>query len=174
MSAAPAAASVTTPTPAAPSSKKTILMVVGIAVVALGLGGGGAFFALKGKQPAASGAAPAAGAEQARDPKAKPTFVPFDSITVNLNDRDSERYVQIVFSIETVDSSTGELLKMQLPAIRSRVLIALSGRSARDLMGREGKEQLAQEILAEARRSINLPEDDKALLDVHFTQFVMQ
>jgi flagellar basal body-associated protein FliL len=52
--------------------------------------------------------------------------------------------------------------------------MALSSKSAADLMGREGKEQLAKEILGETRKAMDLPEDDKTLIEVHFSQFVMQ
>jgi flagellar protein FliL len=160
-----------------PAGKKKLVIIIAAATV-LAVGGGGAgFYFLKPAPAAAKGgdatAAKDAGAAK-RDPKAKPTFVPFESFTVNLNDRESERYAQVVFAIETIDAATGDAVKNKMPAVRGRVLMALSSKSATDLMGREGKEQLAKEILVETRKAMDLPEDDKTLIEVHFSQFVMQ
>jgi flagellar FliL protein len=166
--------------PAKPPGKKKLILVAGIVAVAVLGGGAGAYFTLKAK-PAAEvgkdgkdGAKAEAAVEHKRDPKAKPTFVTFESFTVNLNDKDNERYAQIVFAVETIDSATGEMVKAQMPAIRGRVLMTLSSKTASDLLGREGKEKLAKDILEDARKAMNLPDTDKSLIEVHFSQFVMQ
>lgn len=162
--------------PAKPANKKKRILIAGVSLTVLAGIGGGAFFMLKG-EPAEAGkdGQPAAAAtEKKRDPKAKPTFVPFESFTVNLNDKESERYAQIVFSLETIDAATGDQVKAQMPAIRGRVLMTLSSKTATELLGREGKEKLALDILGEARKSLELPDTDKTLVEVHFSQFVMQ
>ncbi|MBC7623977.1 MAG: flagellar basal body-associated FliL family protein [Aeromicrobium sp.] len=170
--------------PVNPSGKKKLLLIGAIvAILALG-GGAAAFFMTKpkpadstkdsGKDGAKDGAKSEGAREAKRDPKAKPTFVPFESFTVNLNDKENERYAQIVFSIETLDSATGDVVKAQMPAIRGRVLMTLSSKTAGQLLGREGKEQLAKDILADARKIMDLSEADKSLIEVHFSQFVMQ
>jgi hypothetical protein len=41
-------------------------------------------------------------------------------------------------------------------------------------MGRPGKEQLAKDILADARHVLGLSDKDKTLVDVHFSHFVIQ
>jgi len=162
--------------PAKPAGKKKLILIAGVSVAILAGGGGGAFFMLKGKpaEPGKDGVPAATTTEHKRDPKVKPTFVPFESFTVNLNDKESERYAQIVFSLETVDAATGDQVKAQMPAIRGRVLMTLSSKTAAELLGREGKEKLALDIVADARKSLNLPETDKTLIEVHFSQFVMQ
>ena len=43
-----------------------------------------------------------------RDPKAVPVFVPLDNFTVNLADREAERYAQIGISLELNDAKAGE------------------------------------------------------------------
>ncbi len=162
-----------------PPGKKKLLVIIAATVALIG-GGAGAYFALKGKPAEAAkeggkdGAKAEPAGEHKRDPKAKPTFVPFESFTVNLNDKENERYAQIVFSVETVDSATGETVKSQMPAIRGRVLMTLSSKTAAELLGREGKEKLAKEILEDARKVLGLPDTDKTLIEVHFSQFVMQ
>jgi flagellar FliL protein len=166
--------------PAKPSGKKKLIIIGAIALV-LALGGGAAAFFMMKPKPAEAGkeagkdGSKAEGAHEAkRDPKAKPTFVPFESFTVNLNDKENERYAQVVFSIETIDSATGDMVKAQMPAIRGRVLMTISGKTAAELLGREGKEKLAKDILADARNAMSLGDADKSLIEVHFSQFVMQ
>jgi flagellar basal body-associated protein FliL len=52
--------------------------------------------------------------------------------------------------------------------------MTLSSKTAAELLGREGKEKLAKEILEDARKTMGLSESDKSLIEVHFSQFVMQ
>jgi flagellar protein FliL len=162
--------------------KKLIIIAAIVAVLVIG-GGAGAFFALKGKPAEAvegkDGKEGADGkavksSDAKKDPKAKPIFVPFESFTVNLADKEYERFGQIIFSIETVDAATGDAIKTHMPAIRGRVLISFSSRTVTELTGREGKEKLAQDILTDARKSLGLADDDKSLIAVHFSHFVMQ
>jgi len=162
--------------PAKPAGKKKLILIAGISLAVLAGGGGGAFFIFKGKpaELGKDGTPAAAATEKKRDPKAKPTFVPFESFTVNLNDKESERYAQIIFSLETIDAATGDQVKAQMPAIRGRVLMTLSSKTATELLGREGKEKLALDILGDARKSLDLSDTDKTLVEVHFSQFVMQ
>ncbi len=158
-----------------------LFIIIG-AVVLIG-GGVGGYFALKGKpeEPVAVAgkgiATVATDTEKAaakRDPKTKPTFVPLEPFTVNLADKENERYAQVTFSIEADSAATGDAVKSHMPAIRGRVLLTLSTKSAADLSGREGKLTLAKDILADARKAMDLPDDSTALIDVHFTNFVMQ
>jgi flagellar FliL protein len=165
--------------PSKPPGKKKLIIIVAAVIALLG-GAAGAYFAMKGKPADAAkeagkdGDKKDASGEHKRDPKVKPTFVPFESFTVNLNDKENERYAQIVFSVETIDPAAGELVKAQMPAIRGRVLMTLSSKTAAELLGREGKEKLAKEILEDARKTMGLSESDKSLIEVHFSQFVMQ
>jgi flagellar FliL protein len=165
---------------AKPSSKKKLIIISAILVVLALAGGAGAFMMMKpkpaeaGKDTGKDSGKSEASSEVKRDPKAKPTFVPFESFTVNLNDKENERYAQVVFSIEAVDPATGDLVKAQMPAIRSRVLMTLSSKTTAELLGREGKEKLAKDILEDARKAMSLGEADKSLIEVHFSQFVMQ
>lgn len=165
---------------AKPSSKKKLIIISAILVVLALAGGAGAFMMMKpkpaetGKDTGKDSGKSEASSEVKRDPKVKPTFVPFESFTVNLNDKENERYAQVVFSIEAVDPATGDLVKAQMPAIRSRVLMTLSSKTTAELLGREGKEKLAKDILEDARKVMSLSEADKSLVEVHFSQFVMQ
>jgi flagellar FliL protein len=166
--------------PVKPPGKKKLL-VIGAIVTILAVGGGASAFFMMKPKPAESGkdavkddSKAGAAPEVKRDPKVKRTFVPFDSFTVNLNDKENDRYAQVVFSIEAIDAATGDLVKAQMPAIRGSVLMTLSGKTTAELLGREGKEKLAQDILEATRKAMSLGEADKSLIGLHFSQFVMQ
>ena len=55
-----------------------------------------------------------------------PVFVPLDNFTVNLADREAERYAQIGISLELTDAKAGERIKVFMPAIRNNILMVLA------------------------------------------------
>jgi flagellar FliL protein len=160
---------------APPKGKKKLLIII-IAVVLLVVGGGGAAMVLlKKKAPAEDGAEGAADAEHAapakkaaakHDPKAVPTFVPLEPFTVNLADRETERYAQVGITLEVADAHLGDTIKTYMPAIRNNILMALAEKSAAQLMDRDGKARLAQQIRRETSRAMGYeveePEDEEA------------
>jgi len=170
---APAATAEAAP-PAKGGKKKLIIIIA--AVLALVLGGGGAAFVLLKKKPAdteedageegghakpkAEEHAPAAPAH-AHDPKHPPAFVPLDPFTVNLADKESERYAQVGITLELVDAKTGDEIKNYMPAIRNNILMVLSHKTAAQLLTREGKEKLAKSILYASVRPLGYDIDDE-------------
>ncbi len=120
--------------------------------------------------------------EQKADPKAVPTFVPLDTFTVNLADRDGERYAQIGITLEVRDGKVAEQIKAFMPAIRNNILMVLAHKTSAELLQREGKQQLAAEI----RRDAGAPDDaparkarprataDLPVRQVHFSNFIIQ
>lgn len=82
-----------------------------------------------------------------------PVFVPLDPFTVNLADRQADRYAQVGITLEIEDAKTGDEIKAFMPAIRNNVLMAIGDRTAADLLGREGKALLAERIRREASRA---------------------
>ncbi|KQY86493.1 MULTISPECIES: flagellar basal body-associated FliL family protein [Roseateles] len=164
MATAPAAAP-----QAAPSggSKKKLIIILAAVLVLVLVGGGAAFMLLKKK--------PAEDAEDGEDaevsevakPKAKaksdhpPTFVPLDPFTVNLADKDVDRFAQIGITLEVHDPKFAEQIKAYMPAIRSNVLMVLSHKTAAELLTREGKEKLAKDIMRESVRPMGIELDDE-------------
>jgi len=143
--------------------KKLILIALAAALVLVG-GAGAAVLVLKKNADAAydepadeAGDAPA----QAVD-KAAPVFVPLDAFTVNLADRQADRYAQIGITLEIADSATGDRIKAFMPAIRNNILMAIADRTAADLLGREGKTLLAERVRREASRALGYAVDDMA------------
>ena len=148
--------------------KKKLLMLVVIALLVLGVGGGAAVFMLKKKKAAEDedADAPAATETHAKhDPKHPPVFVPLDAFTVNLADREAERYAQIGITLEVDDAKVGDEIKAYMPAIRNNILMLLAHKTAGELLTREGKVKLAREIRRESMQplGINLPDEDEEI-----------
>jgi flagellar protein FliL len=184
--------------------KKLIIMLVAALVVAGG--GGAAVLMMKKKAQAQAEAeaadedgehAPAQAAASKRDPKAVPTFVPLDPFTVNLADREAERYVQVGITLEVADAKIGEQIKNYMPAIRNNILLALADKTAAQLMERDGKTRLAEQVRRETSRAMGYdvaePDEDEETGDkpakkkkkkkaeaplpvsaVHFSNFIIQ
>lgn len=187
--------------PAPKKNSKKLFIIIGVVVVLL-LGGGGAGFMIWKKKAAEAAEAAAAeeGGEEAhaaakpkpakRDPKLPPAYMPLDPFVVNLADRDADRYAQIGVTLEIDDPKFAEEMKPYMPAIRNAVLMILSHKTAAELQGREGKEQLAAEIAREVVRPMGINIDDESEEDdkkkrkrapvynpvqqVHFSSFIVQ
>ena len=148
MSAAAAAAA--TPPEAAPKKKGKTLLFVLIGVVVLDIAAAGAALLLLKKNTAEDEDfddehAPAA--TKRVDPKSAPTFLPLDTMVVNLADAGGNRYIQVGLTLQLQDSATGDAVKAFMPSIRSRILVLLSKRTAEEVLSAEGKERLSADII---------------------------
>lgn len=170
MSAAPAA--VADAAPPAKGGKKKLIIIIAAALLVVLIGGGAAFFMLK-KAPAdgeedadgqtqAEAREPAPRPKAKRDPQLPPVFLPLDPFTVNLADKESERYAQIGVTLEIDDAKVGEEIKLYMPVIRNNILMVLSHKTAAQLLTREGKDKLAQSILYASVRPLgyDIEEDE--------------
>ena len=162
MSAVMANPAVDAPVTRRPKKK---LIVIGAVVLALVLAlGAGAIVLLKQRAAHAAAAAEedAASAETATPGtpgaavKGAPFYLPLDPFIVNLADREADRYAQIGITFEVENSTTGDQIKAYMPAIRNAVLMILANKTSKDLLNREGKEQLALEIQREAVRPMGI------------------
>ena len=174
MSTAATATDVPVAAPAKGKKKLIIIIAAVLAVVLIG-GGAGAYFMMKksaaaaeaaaaegedGAETAAGDHAPAKGGGK-KDAAHLPVFVPLDPFTVNLADREAERYAQVGVTLEIEDAKTGDQIKAYMPAIRNNILMAIADRTAADLMGRDGKTKLAQRILRETSRALGYAVEDE-------------
>lgn len=167
------------PAPAKGGRKKLIVIVAGLLVVVLAGGGAGVVW-LKHRAQAQLEAADDAPTPTARH-DAAPIFVPLDSFTVNLADREADRYAQVGISLELNDAKTTEQIKLYMPAIRNNILMVLSHKRSADLMERAGKEQLAAEVQRETERALGVesaakPPDPakRPIRSVQFSNFIIQ
>ncbi|MFT7723366.1 MAG: flagellar basal body-associated FliL family protein [Roseateles sp.] len=142
------------------------LIIILAAVLVLVLAGGAAALMLL-KKPADEDEDGEVAQTHAPKPKAKPkntqppTFVPLDPFTVNLADKDVDRFAQVGVTLEVDDPQFAEQLKAYMPAVRSNVLMVLSHKTAVELLTREGKEKLARDIMREAVRPMGIELDDE-------------
>lgn len=148
-------------TAAAPAkSKKKLMIIIGVVVALLVLAGGGAawLMASRSHTDGDDEGVPAARKETA---KVAPTFLPMENMVVNLADPGGDRFVQLGITVEVDDAKTADQVKQYLPAIRSGVLMLVSQRTSAELLQREGKEKLANDILREVSRPLgyNVPTD---------------
>jgi flagellar protein FliL len=149
------------PAPTPRGKKKLIVMAAATLAIVLALGASAVVYL---RQRAAHAAAAAledeATPEHAStpriDPKNAPIYLPLDPFVVNLADKEADRFAQIGITLELDNGFSADQIKAYMPAIRNAVLMVLANKSAKDLMNREGKEQLAQEIMREAVRPMGI------------------
>jgi flagellar FliL protein len=174
------------------AGKKKLVVIVLVLVLLLAAAGGGVVLWLKARAHAAALAEDnEGGAEHAdakgvrkRDPNVVPVFLALDNFTVNLADRESERYAQIGISLELPDAKAAERIKQFMPAIRNNILMVLAHKRSTDLLDREGKEKLAAEVLQETERALGVDpaapgkagEDasQRPVRAVQFSNFIIQ
>ena len=153
--------------PPAAKGKKKLIIIIAAAVLLLGGGGTAALLLMKKKHADEDAGDETAQVEKAKpkaakhDPKAVPTFVQLDPFTVNLADRETERYAQIALTLEVDDPSTGERIKSFMPAVRNNILMVLAHKTSEQMLEREGKSQLATEIRRETSRALGVEVDDE-------------
>ncbi len=138
--------------PKAPAkSKKLLIIIVGVVFLLVALGGGAFFYISKQRAAAAEGDGAGATEKAAahEEPKKPPTYLPLDSMVVNLADPGGERVAQVGITLEVVDAHGVDSVKAFLPTIRSGILMVISRRTAAELLTPEGKQQLAKDVLRE-------------------------
>jgi len=147
--------------------KKKLIIIIAAAVLLSALAGGGALFWMKKKAADAAAAAEeddeaevAAHVEKMGKDGAVPTFVPLDPFTVNLADRETERYAQIGMTLEIDDPKFADQIKTYMPAIRNNILMVLAHKTSTELLQREGKQKLAAEVAREAVRPMGIEVED--------------
>lgn len=156
--------------PAAPrKGSKKKLIIIGAAVGVLLLGGGGATAWLMMHKKSE-------GSEETvkAPPKKVPVFVDMDTFTVNLKSSDDERFIQIKLVAEVGDAATGETLKSVMPAVRNEILLLLSSKQAEEVSSREGKEQLAKEIVIASNKILEATPATNTIERVNFTHLIIQ
>jgi flagellar FliL protein len=143
--------------PAPVKGKKKLILIIATAALVLAAAGAAAMIMLK-KNTGAEFAddEDAAAAEVAAGPESRPTpvFVPLEPFTVNLADRNADRYAQVGITLEIDSAKTGDQIKTYMPAIRNNILMAIADRTAADLQAREGKAQLAERVRRETSRAL--------------------
>lgn len=163
--------------PAAPAGKKKkgkiIVLALGICLAITGAGGG--YWYSQRHRAAANGA------EQPKKVAHKPrVFATLEPFTVNLRATASEHFMQVGIVFEVSSNEISEAIKANMPLIRGKVLLLLSGKTAEELGTPEGKGKLAAELVAVARYALQGAAGigdaplEQAVTDVHFSSMIIQ
>ena len=150
--------------PPVKGKKKLILIIVAAAVLVLAALGVGALILLKKQAQAdeAVGGEPAVEehAAKVRDPSHPPAYVPLDPFTVNLADKQADRYAQVAITLELDDPATADSIKAFMPAVRNNILLTLAHKTAAELLEPDGKARLAEDIRRETARALGVTVDE--------------
>lgn len=138
-----------------PGKSGKLLKMIGVFVVACAIGGGAVYWYL-GQQKNAHNPA-----EAKPQPAKPPVFVALDQFTVNLQLEDTPQFMQVGLSLQVVDNTVIDTLKLHMPVVRHRVLLLLSSHKASDLLAPEGKRKLSADIVS-AVNDILAPPDPRA------------
>lgn len=169
--------------------KKAVVVAAALGTLVAGGGAAGWYFLGAAHEADAEASAPAAPVK-----KAPPVFHNLELFTVNLQDADGDRYVQLGVVVELAGNDALEAVKAHMPIIRNDVLMLLSSKKASELATPRGKETLAREIAAAARRPLPAaaqprakpagdagettdaaaPEDRRGIEGVYFSTFIIQ
>ena len=162
---------------AAPGGKNKLFMMIGAAVLVLGLGGGAGWYFMHGSS--AEDSAPAkkgheGGGKKKKDKEVPPEYLAIEPFTVNLQPETGDQYLQVAFTLQVGGAEQGEVIKTNMAKVRSRVLLLLSGKKASEINTVEGKQQLAGEILAVVKEPFAEHGEGQEVSDVLFTSFIIQ
>jgi flagellar FliL protein len=153
-------------TAAAPKgSKNKLLVMIAMALLVIGIGGGAAWYFMQPKP---------AGTTHKTTKAEPPEYVPIESFTVNLQPENGDQYLQIQFTLQVANQKEGELIKANMAKVRSRVLLLLSGKKASEITTVEGKRQLANEIIAALKQPFVDKGEPQQVNDVLYTAFIIQ
>jgi len=146
-----------------PKKKSPLVMILVVTLVALGGGVGATWFLLKDQIQAEGG--------EVKKPTA---FMDLDVFTVNLQPEDGDHYLQVGLTIKILQTKVGDEIKKQMPEVRNRLLLLLSGKKPSEISTAEGKQQLSTEITREIKESLDSEPMKEDIIDVLFTSFVIQ
>ena len=168
---------VAAPPPVKASGGNNTLMIILLVLLSNGIGLGVTWYMLNktiAKVQANAGGAEAAPVEEdIADLLERGAVVPLEPFVVNLADIDAPRYLRIKVSLMVDDkakiAAVTENQALQLK-VRDVILQTLTRKTSKDLISDEGKNQLRSEI----KGQVEIFFKDPKLMDVMFTEFVIQ
>lgn len=153
-------------------SKKKLIIIILAAVLVLGGGGVGALLLLK--KPAAHEKEKEKEKEHKEEPAKAPIFLPLEPFVVNLQSENGDKYLQVQLTLQVSDDNESQLIKANIPQVKSRLLMLLSSKDAEEILTPEGKEQLVGEIIESMNVPFTAKGDPQKVSGVFFTSFVVQ
>lgn len=151
-----------------PKKKKTLILAV-LGLLAAGAIGGGAAWYFAGQQAPADSLA-----STQPPPPQPPVFSALDSFVVNLQPEMGEQYLQVTMTLQLAAQEQADQIKTYMPMIRSRLLALLSSKRPSELTSTEGKNKLAEDIIATLNEPFASGAPSLGVTSVFFTAFVIQ
>ncbi|MFL6709218.1 MAG: flagellar basal body-associated protein FliL [Massilia sp.] len=151
----------------APAGSKKKMIIMGAAAVLLIGGAGGGWMMMKPKGEHAP-------AEHKAEKVEPPEYLQVESFTVNLQPEGEPQYLQVAMTLQVQGAKEAEMIKANMPLVRNRVLLILSGKKASEISTVEGKTALAKEIVTSVRAPFVAKGEPQKVDDVLFTAFIIQ
>lgn len=147
-------------------SRMKFLPIIVVVLIILGAGGVGAWYMNQPKS---------AHKEEAKHeaPNA-PIFMSLETFTVNLQPDPGEQYLQVELTIQVADPAEEELIKLNMPQVRNRLVLLLSSKKSSEISTVEGKKVLSNEIISELNKPFTDAGKPQKISSVFFTSFVIQ
>jgi len=155
--------------PAPPTSTKKIIIIVAAVLLIAGAAGGGAWYFMQKKDDHKEKVE-----AKHEEPAVAPVFLTLETFTVNLQPDPDEKFLQLDLSIQLANPEAAEVLKLQMPAVRNRLLMLLTSKKASQISLIEGKTELSDEIADEMRKPFAAGAKPQEVTGVFFTSFVIQ
>jgi flagellar protein FliL len=158
---------------AQPKSKKTLIIGI-VALLVLGGGGAGAYFAFSGA-PAEKGAKQTKAKVEEKE-KLPPRYVALDPpFVVNFEAESAVRFLQVTVGVMTRDPEIEKLVKDNDPRVRNDLLLILGGQTYASVSTTAGKEALRTRCLEATRAIVKEMGGEASKIEaLYFTSFVMQ
>ncbi len=154
-----------------PPKSKKMLYILLIAILLLAMGGGAAYYFLIHKDSKNETAEPVKEVKQ----KAL-IYMPLENFVVNLlPEADGDQvFLQVGINLQVDESKDIDVIKANMPQVRSRLLLLLSSQSAKVLETPGGKNKLMADILTEIKRPFAKDHQEQKVANVFFTSFIIQ
>jgi len=156
-----------------PAKKSRLLLMVLVTLVIGASLGGGAWYVF-GRAPVEAKADGKAEAHAEKKPPPAPTFATLEPFTVNLLEENGDHYLQIGIVYQVADAKTVDTMKLYMPVLRNRILLALSSKRPSELAPLEGKQKLVAELVIAARQSLPGEAAERGIQGAFLSAFVIQ
>jgi len=160
----------------APKSKHLLLIVVIVVLLLVIAVGATLFFTgAFGHKNAASGKDASAATEAAAEVKKPPLYLSITPpLVVNFQNPQPARFLQVGIDVMARDKKILDEVKQNMPAIRNRLIILLSGQKYAQINSPEGKQTLRKQVLDSINEALDEAGVKEKVEKVYFTSFVMQ
>lgn len=107
-------------------------------------------------------------------PDGPPVYHAFEPLVVNFEESGELRFLQLTVEVMAHDPKAIAAVQANTPFLRNNLLLLIGSRDLKQLLTREGKEQLRALALAEVRAALKKVSPESEIEDVYFSSFVMQ